>query len=115
MADNLQLLASRDLPSPYRFDKAGELRLIIPVVDPVALIEILFGPLRSYGAADYMTLNHILKVLNQMSRLTNNPVFRQALFDEADRLRENAKSELSGADYAKLTKAYGALRETVPA
>jgi len=113
MGDALQLLASRNLPSPYRFDETGDLRLIIPVVDPSALVERLFGPLRSYGAADYMTLNHLLHVLNDMARLTNNPVFRQALFDEAERVKASAKPKLSDADYAKLLGAYADMQDTV--
>jgi len=115
IGDNLTLLASRDLPSPYRFDEEGELRLVIPVVDPPALVGRLFGPIRSYGAADYMTLNHLMNVLNEMSRLTDDPVFRQALFDEADLVKDQAKDELAQADYVRLLGTHSDLRGTVQA
>lgn len=115
IGDNLKLLANRDLPSAYRFDDEGALRLLAPVIDPSALTERLFGPLRSYGAADYMTLNHILYTLREMGRLTDNPVFRQSLFDEADRVKSSAKPELSEADYASLLESYEDMRGTVTA
>ena len=114
IGDNLNLLASRDLPSPYRFDEAGELRLVIPVLETRALVEHLFGPIRAYGAADYLTLNHLLITLKKMSRLTHDPVYRQALFDEAERVRDEAETKLSRTDYATLLETYDEVREIVP-
>lgn len=113
IGDNLGLLARRDLPSPHRFDDAGALRLVVPVIDPSTLVATLFGPIRSYGAADYMTLNHVLFTLSEMVQLTDSSVFRQALFDEAERVKASAKPELSKADYAKLIKDYNDVRGTV--
>ena len=114
IGDNLNLLASRDLPSPYRFDESGALRLVIPVLDIEDLVRHLFGPIRAYGAADYLTLNHLLETLRKMSRLTHDPVYRQVLFDEARRVRDEAETKLSEADYARLLEGYDAVREVVP-
>ena len=114
IGDNLNLLASRDLPSPYRFDEAGTLRLVFPVLSIKDLVQHLFGPIRAYGAADYLTLNHLLDTLKKMSRLTHDPVYRQVLFDEAKRVRDEAESKLSKADYNELLETYDELREIVP-
>ena len=110
IGDNLNLLVGRDLPSPYRFDEAETLRLVIPVVDPNALVEHLFGPMRSYAAADYLTLDHLLVTFKRISSLTHDPTFRQALFNEAERIRDEAEPKLSKADYDRLLATYNELR-----
>ena len=113
IGDNLSLLASRELPSPYRFDENGELRLIIPVVDAAALVKRLFGPIRSYAAADYMTLSHLIHTLGEMSQATSDSVFRQALFEEADLVTNQAEAQLATEDYQRLLEVHSDVRGTV--
>ena len=111
IADNLALLANRDLPSPYRYDDEGVLRVIVPVIAPAALLARLFGPIRSYGKADVMTLVHLLNALQKMAENVDNAYFEKALSVEAERIRAEGESALSAADYKRLA---GVLRRNAP-
>lgn len=106
IADNLALLAQRELPSPYRYDDDGTLRVIVPVVDPATLLQRLFGPIRSYGKADVMTLVHLLNALQKMAHNVDTPGFRACVLAEAERIEKEGEAELSAADYARLSESY---------
>lgn len=113
IADNLALLARRQLPSPYRYDDTGALRIIVPGVDPAALLERLFCPLRIYAKADFMTLEHLLKALQKIEESIDNPGFKKVLAAEAERIKDDGKGELSAADYAKLLERHAKTHQTV--
>ena len=115
IADNLLLLATCDLPSPYRYDEEGTLRVVAPVLEPEPLLEHLFGPLRNYGKGDYMTLHHILGVLGRMGHLTNNAHFRGQVLRELERLKATAKDGLLDVDYARFAEAYEEIQACVRA
>ena len=113
IADNLVLLEQRELPSPYRYDDDGELRVIVPVVDPAPLVERMFGPIRSYGKADVMTLECLLKTVQKMAAQMDGGPCRQALVAQAERIKKEGEAELSAADYARLLDSYTKTREAV--
>ncbi len=106
IADNLALLARRELPPPYRYDDDGALRVIVPVVDPTTLLPNLFGPIRSYGKSDVMTLEHLLKALQKMLQNVDTPGFRACVRAEAERIKKEGEAALSAADYARLLESY---------
>ena len=103
LAENLSLLAGRELPSPYRLGEDAQLRVVVPSLNVHELVKHLLGPIRSYAKADYLTLNHLLNALERMSAASRDPVFRQTLSEEADTVRREAKGNVSAADYERLT------------
>ena len=113
IADNLALLAQRELPSPYRYDDGGTLRVIVPIVDPTELLPRLFGPIRSYGKADVTTLEYLLNALQKMARNVDTPDFRACARAEAERIDKEGEAELSAADYRRLAECYAETLESL--
>lgn len=110
IADNLSLLASREPPSPYRFGESGKLRVVAPGLEPAALVPHLFGPIRAYGASDFMLLDHLLETFGDMAALVPDASFRGALRSEAERVREHGEASLSAGDRERLLERYGRLQ-----
>lgn len=115
IAGQLALLARRERPSPYRFGAGGALRVIAPALEPEELVPHPFGPLRTYGQRDAMTLSHLLRSLGRMGELVPDEGFRRALREEAERVRETAQAGLSASDCARFLDDYRALeRQLAP-
>ena len=113
IADNLVLLEQRDLPEPYRYDDDHKLRVVVPVVNPAPLVERLFGPIRSYGKADVMTLEYLLRAVQKMAAQMDDAHCQRALAAEAERIKKEGEAALSAADYARLLDSYAKTREAV--
>jgi uncharacterized membrane protein len=105
MAESLNLLARRRLPSTFLTDDAGALRLIVPRPEIGDLVEHLFGELRAHGAGDPMVARHLALTLRRMQASTSDTALKVAADREVRRLLESAVALLSASDYQALKAA----------
>lgn len=105
LAEALNLLAHRRLPSGELRDADGALRLVVPRTELAELLEHLFGELRAYGAGDPMVARHLALSLRRLQASGPDPDLRRAADQEVGRLLESAVTRLSPSDYQALTLA----------
>lgn len=105
MAESVNLLARRRLPSTFLSDAEGALRLIVPRPEIGELVEHLFGELRAHGAADPMVARHLALTLRRMQASTSEPELERVADREVRRLLESAVVALSASDYEGLSAA----------
>lgn len=105
LAEALNLLAHRRLPSGELRDADGTLRLVVPRAELAELLEHLFGELRAYGAGDPMVARHLALSLRRLQASSPDPGLRRAADREVGRLLESAVTRLSPSDYQALTLA----------
>ncbi len=102
----LHLLDERDLPSPYRHDEAGELRVVVHPISAPTLVAQTLGPFRRYGGDSLLVLTHLLSAIRTLLSLTDSPALRKALVREAALIKETGCKNLIGADCETLTLSY---------
>ncbi|MEJ2358451.1 MAG: DUF2254 domain-containing protein [Deinococcales bacterium] len=105
MAESVNLLARRRLPSTFLTDDEGALRLIVPRPEIGELVEHLFGELRAHGAGDPMVARHLALTLRRMQASTSDPALQRVADREVRRLLESAVELLSASDYEGLRAA----------
>ena len=106
IASALHLLDERDLPSPYRADDEGRLRVVVHPVSAPALVARTLGPFRRYGSDSLLVLTHLLSAIKTLLSLTRTPEFRRALLREAALVKESGCEGFIGADCGALTLSY---------
>ena len=106
IASALRLLDERDLPSPYRADDEGRLRVVVHPVSAPALVARTLGPFRRYGSDSLLVLTHLLSAIKTLLSLTRTPEFRRALLREAALVKESGCEGFIGADCGALTLSY---------
>lgn len=105
LAEAVDLLAQRRLPSTMSTDDDGNLRLVVPRPELGALVEHLFGELRAHASGDPMVARHLALTLRRMQASTSHRRLKQVVDDEVRRLLESAEGALSGSDYQALRAA----------
>jgi uncharacterized membrane protein len=105
LAEAIDLLAYRQLPSTLLEDDDGALRLVVPRPELPALVEHLFGELRAHAAGDPMVARHLALTLRRMQASTPRKELKRAVNDEVKRLLESAEAALSSSDYQNLRAA----------
>ena len=106
IADNLNLLAQRDLSDLQKYDAEGNLRVIFPGMNVSILLYELFAPIRSYGKGDLMVMSHLYRTLQYMKGQSNDPVFRGEVDKELERLKEDAEANMLPADFEHLLEGH---------
>lgn len=94
--------ARRELPAPVRTSADGTPRVIAQAADFGHFIELGFGRLRRYCAADMIAALHYLRVLGEIAASCREAGQVGILQEQAKRLAEEAGAELSGADREKV-------------
>lgn len=102
IADAVNLLARRELPSPYQTDDDGALRVIYPRPEIGELVSHLFGELRAYASGDPMVAQHLAVTLRHLQASTVSRALERAADSEVRRLLESAVARLSRSDYEAL-------------
>ena len=101
--------ARRKLPSAVRVDKNGAARVIALPVDFPRFVELGFGRLRPYVAADVMASLHFLRVIGEVAAQCRCRDQVDALGDEASRLSQMVAIKLEGVDRDSVQRRYGEL------
>ena len=66
LKEALILLALQDLPSRYRFDKNGNLRVIAPVITYPEMFELSYVQIIEYAKNDERVLKHLMSVFSDL-------------------------------------------------
>ncbi|HKI59065.1 MAG TPA: DUF2254 domain-containing protein [Trueperaceae bacterium] len=105
LAEAVDLLAHRRLPSTMLHGDDGALRLVVPRPELGALVEHLFGELRAHAAGDPMVARHLALTLRRMQASTSHRRLKRVVDDEVRRLLESAEGVLSASDLQGLRAA----------
>jgi uncharacterized membrane protein len=90
----LAQLAAREIPSPYRHDEAGKLRVIAPPLTFAEAVKLTLAPIRRHGADDAMVLAHLLKTVEEIAEFVGKPRDREVLLAEAALVVRSARKNL---------------------
>lgn len=83
MATVLARFASLPLPSPYRCDEEGSLRLIAPGPTLATMLDHAFSQVRRYGAGDLVCALRLIEVCGHLGYVATAPEARAALWHHA--------------------------------
>lgn len=92
IADGVAAHAACQTPERFRYDEAGALRVITPVVSFEAFVEAGFGQLRPYAAADRIAALRVMSVLGDLSEAVTEDAHRAVLRAQANALLETAET-----------------------
>ncbi len=108
VAQGLLLLDRRALTGQQQRD--GTLRLLLPELEPAAIMRYSFGETRRFSTDNMLYSRHLLLTIGKLLSLSKGERLRQALLAEADLLLEGARPELLPEDFRQLEACY---RESV--
>lgn len=86
----LAKLLDRQPPSPYRYDEASRLRLVIPSLSFADLADAAFDQIRQHGRSHAAVLDRLLVTLGMLALLADRDEDRQALLRHADLVVEGS-------------------------
>jgi uncharacterized membrane protein len=88
-------LAQKPLPSPYRFDRQGRLRLIVDSINYCKVVDAAFNQIRQVARTNTALTIRLLEALALILSQTNNAEYRAALFRQAVMLRRGSTDGLT--------------------
>ncbi|HSK25966.1 MAG TPA: DUF2254 domain-containing protein [Jiangellales bacterium] len=88
LSAGLAPLASREPPSPARFDSDGRLRVHAPGPDVVGLVSAVIDTMRWYAASAPSVMHATLVLVARVGRHTGDQVLRARLVTQVDLLRD---------------------------
>jgi len=91
----LSHLAQKDFPSPYRYDRDHNLRLIADPVTFAGLTDAAFNQIRQYSTSDVAVTIRLLEAIEAIAPFTHNKKDRAALLRHADMIRRNSQEGIS--------------------
>lgn len=83
-------LATREMPSPYRHDGEGQLRVIAPAPNFPAMLDAGFGQIRQHGRANVAVSIRLMETLAVITAFAHRPTDRAAILRHADMIRRGA-------------------------
>jgi uncharacterized membrane protein len=92
LGEGLALLAERSIPSPYRADKSGRLRVVASSIDLPALVATAFDPIQQNGATQPLVVARLLDALARLADRAGRGDDRSFILTYALELREMAAS-----------------------
>lgn len=90
----LSRLAHRKIPSPYRYDDQGRLRVIAAGSDFPAMADASFNQLRQYGRESVSVLLRLLNTIAAVAEHARRAEDRASLRRHADKVMEDARATL---------------------
>ncbi len=91
----LSLLARRDFPSPYRYDKHHKLRVIAESVMFEFLVDRAFNQIRQYGQSDSTVMMQLLDAITLVATYTEAPNQQAVLRRHAEMVLRGSQEGLS--------------------
>lgn len=105
LAVGLTHLARRTVPSPYRYDDAGRLRVIAPRVGLPELLDRVFDAVRLYAVAHPLVLHRALALAEQVHHAGGAEAARERLVLHVEQLVEAfERSSPQGYDLTRLRR-----------
>jgi uncharacterized membrane protein len=90
----LHRLAEREIPSPYRYDSAGQLRVIAPVVSFPDVMDAAFNQIRQYGRSSASVTIRLLETLAVLARRVRREEDRLAVARHATMIENGSREAL---------------------
>ena len=87
-------LAQREVPSQYRHDEQGQLRLIAPVVTFAEITDAAFNQIRQYGRSSAAVTLRMLETNSVITEFAHRPEERAALLRHAEMIARGAREGL---------------------
>ncbi len=107
-------LAQREIPSRFRRDDDGRVRLIAPVIGFVDVTDAAFGQIRPYAAADATVTLRLLRTIAMVAPFATRSEDRAALARHAELIARDARAALANRDDRRaVDDFYLALREAL--
>jgi uncharacterized membrane protein len=94
LGSGLRTMAQRQIPSPYRYDDAGRLRVIAPTLDFEAFVSAIFDRLRPYVSTDRNASLHMMEMLGRAVHSLDHEPQRRILLARAEALTDACESGL---------------------
>lgn len=89
-------LAGKPFPSPYRYDGAGHLRVIVDEPSTfAALVDVTFDQVRQYADSHILIRKRMLDIIGQVIPFTQNEQDRQALIRQARLIERSSHREIA--------------------
>ena len=106
-------LADKDIPSPYRYDEEGKLRVVTDASTVQGIVDASFDQIRQAARKDTSVTLRLLETIAAVARQTHDPRFRTALHRQADAIHRGSQEGL--ADSTDREDAKKRFREAVEA
>jgi uncharacterized membrane protein len=87
-------LAARDMPSPYRYDRQNQLRLIARADTFRGIVDATFTPLRQYGRSSAAVTIRVLETIALVAGFVHRPEDRATLLLHARMISRGAREAL---------------------
>ncbi|MEB3178286.1 MAG: DUF2254 domain-containing protein [Nostocaceae cyanobacterium] len=95
LSAGLSRLIQREFPSPYRYDKNHNLRVIAEPVKFEKLVDRAFNQIRQYAQSDAAVTIRLLEAISTIVTYTNNPKYQAVLCRHADMIARGSHEGLS--------------------
>ncbi len=95
LAEGLAQLASRELPSPYRYDQSYTLRVIAAPVKFETLVDTAFNQIRQYGSADTVVVGRLLGAIAVIAPFTRHFKQRYILQQHLEAIWHSSQQNLN--------------------
>lgn len=95
LSAGLSRLAQSDFPSPYRYDKNHNLRIIAEPIKFENLVDLAFNQIRSYAQSDAAVTIRLLEAIATIATYTHNPKYQVILRQHADMIERGSHEGLS--------------------
>jgi uncharacterized membrane protein len=110
----LGLLAQRDIPSPYRFDDQGRLRVVAESVTFPAVADAAFHQIRQYGRSSVAVTIRLLETIARMAGKVTREEDREALLRHATLIERGSRDAFpEAADRHDVQERYQAVVRTL--
>lgn len=88
-------LAQREIPSPYRFDKEGHVRVVAPPVTFARIADAAFDEIRRHGRTSAAIAIRLLETIGVVAGVARRPDDRAALRRHAEMIVRGAREAIS--------------------
>ncbi|MBW4623112.1 MAG: DUF2254 domain-containing protein [Cyanosarcina radialis HA8281-LM2] len=107
LSAGLSHLALREIPSPYRYDDRGQLRVIAEPFTFAGLTDAAFNQIRQYGKTHVAVIIRLLEAIATIVTYTRNRQDRAALLRHAEMIQQDScQSELQVRDKKDIERRY---------
>jgi uncharacterized membrane protein len=97
-------LATRDQPSPYRYDKQDQLRVIARIATFPVITDAAFNQIRQYGRSSAAVMIRLLETIAVVAGFAHRPADRAALLRHAEMIVRGARDGLPEAEDRRMVE-----------
>lgn len=108
LSAGLSLLAQRNFPSPYRYDRSNNLRIIAHPLTFADLTDAAFNQIRQYSTKDVSVTIRLLEAIARIAPYTRDQKQQAALLRHAHKIFQGSQQEVLEADRKDIEKRYQA-------